>query len=138
MTTKKQFSPLCDVHHACMIRMMLEEESETVRSYHICERRDCTRVFRDVDGYSDWVDQEFDRLRARARLHCLWLKSLSGRSRRIAEDRNLGVLSNRMWICRRSARTFCSLIKRLTGSQSQSFDPGMPLRSRHLVLWKTL
>ena len=67
MTTKKQFSPLCDVHHACMIRMMLEEESETVRSYHICERRDCTRVFRDVDGYSDWVDREFDQLRARAR-----------------------------------------------------------------------
>ena len=72
MTTKKQFSPLCDVHHAGMIRMMIEEESETVRSCHMCERRDCTRVFRDTDGYSDWVDREFDRFRARARacLHC--------------------------------------------------------------------
>jgi hypothetical protein len=46
---------------------MLDEESETVQSYHICQRRDCTRVFRDVDGYSDWVNREFDRSRALAR-----------------------------------------------------------------------
>ena len=47
--------------------MMLEEESEAVRSYHICDRRDCTRVFLDAEGYLDWVDGEFDRFRARAR-----------------------------------------------------------------------
>lgn len=64
MTCRQQFSPLCDVHHTSMRRMMLEEESEEIRAYHGCERRDCTRVFRDSFGYSDWIDREFDQSRA--------------------------------------------------------------------------
>jgi ssDNA-binding Zn-finger/Zn-ribbon topoisomerase 1 len=60
MTSRQQFSPLCDLHHVSMRRVMLEEESEEVRSYHACQRRDCTRVFRDSNGYSDWTDGRFD------------------------------------------------------------------------------
>jgi ssDNA-binding Zn-finger/Zn-ribbon topoisomerase 1 len=45
---------------------MLEEDSEDVRSYHACERRDCTRVFRDSNGYSDWIEGRFDESRASA------------------------------------------------------------------------
>lgn len=47
-----------------MQRVMLEEDSEEVRSYHACERRDCTRVFRDSNGYSDRAGGEFDDSRA--------------------------------------------------------------------------
>jgi hypothetical protein len=43
---------------------MLEEASESTRSFHSCERRDCTRVFRDIDGYSDWINRQFDQSRA--------------------------------------------------------------------------
>jgi len=43
---------------------MLEEDSEDVRTYHACERRGCTRVFRDSNGYSDWIEGEFDVSRA--------------------------------------------------------------------------
>ena len=64
MTSRAQFSPLCDVHHTSMRRMMLEEDAEEVRSYHSCERRDCTRVYRDSSGYSDWNDGAFDQSRA--------------------------------------------------------------------------
>lgn len=64
MTSRQQFSPLCDVHHASMQRMMLEEDSEEIRSYHSCERRDCPRVFRDNSGYLDWIDGKFDESRA--------------------------------------------------------------------------
>lgn len=39
---------------------MLEEDSEDIRSYHACERRDCTRVFRDSIGYLDFVEGKFD------------------------------------------------------------------------------
>lgn len=60
MTSRQQFSPLCDLHHLPMRRAMLEEDSEQVRSYHACERRGCTRVFRDCNGYSDWIDGQFD------------------------------------------------------------------------------
>ena len=60
MTSRPQFSPLCDLHHVPMRRVMLEEDSEEVRSFHACERRDCTRVFRDLTGYSDWIAGEFD------------------------------------------------------------------------------
>jgi uncharacterized C2H2 Zn-finger protein len=50
-----------------MRRVMLEEDSEDVRTYHVCERRDCTRVFRDRNGYSDWIEGEFDDSRASIR-----------------------------------------------------------------------
>ena len=67
MTSRPQFSPLCDLHHTPMRRMMLEEDSEEIRSYHGCERRECTRVFRDSWGYSDWTDGRFDETRASVR-----------------------------------------------------------------------
>lgn len=60
MKSRQQFSPLCDLHHVSMRRVMLEEDSEEIRSYHACERRDCTRVFRDSNGYSDWIEGKFD------------------------------------------------------------------------------
>ena len=50
-----------------MRRVMLEEDSEEVRSYHACVRRDCTRVFRDSDGYSDLTQSGFDDSRASVR-----------------------------------------------------------------------
>lgn len=46
---------------------MLEEDSEEVRSYHACERRDCTRIFRDFDGYTDLIQGGFDDSRASVR-----------------------------------------------------------------------
>jgi ribosomal protein S27AE len=67
MTSRQQFSPLCDLHHVPMRRVMLEEDSDEVRTYHACERRDCTRVFRDSNGYSDWAEGEFDESRASLR-----------------------------------------------------------------------
>lgn len=67
MTSRQQFSPLCDLHHASMRRMMLEEDSEEIRSCHSCERHDCTRVFRDSSGYLDWIDGKFDESRAHIR-----------------------------------------------------------------------
>lgn len=67
MTSRAQFSPLCDVHHVSMRRVMIEEESEKVRSYHACERRDCTRIFRDLDGYTDLIEGGFDHSRASVR-----------------------------------------------------------------------
>jgi predicted RNA-binding Zn-ribbon protein involved in translation (DUF1610 family) len=68
MTSRQQFSPLCDLHHVSMRRVMLEEDSEEVRTYHACGRRDCTRVFRDFDGYTDLIQGGFDDSRASARL----------------------------------------------------------------------
>lgn len=67
MTSRQQFSPLCDLHHTSMQRRMLEEDSEEIRSYHACDRRDCTRVFRDSIGYLDWIEGEFDDSRTSAR-----------------------------------------------------------------------
>jgi|SRR5579862_875222 len=67
MMSKQQFSPLCDVHHVPMRRVMLEEDSDDVRSYHACERRDCTRIFRDSNGYSDRTEGQFDGSRASTR-----------------------------------------------------------------------
>lgn len=64
MSSRKQFSPLCDLHHVSMRRVMLEEESEEIRSCHACVRRDCTRVFRDSNGYSDLIEGQFDDSRA--------------------------------------------------------------------------
>ena len=43
---------------------MLEEDSEAIRSYHVCERRDCRRVFRDDSGYTDISDGQFDESRS--------------------------------------------------------------------------
>ena len=63
MTSKNQFSPLCDVHHTSMQRLMLEEDSEEVRSYHACDRPGCTRVFRESAGYSDMKGGAFDESR---------------------------------------------------------------------------
>lgn len=67
MTSKEEFYPLCDVHHIPMRRGMLEGDLEQVRSYHACERRDCTRIFRDFDGYTDLIQGDFDDSRASAR-----------------------------------------------------------------------
>lgn len=67
MTSRQQFSPLCDLHHVPMRRVMLEEDSEEVRTYHACERRDCTRVFREASGYSDRTEGEFEDSRVSAR-----------------------------------------------------------------------
>jgi hypothetical protein len=47
-----------------MQRVMLEEDSEKIRSYHACKRRGCTRIFRDTNGYSDWIAGRFDDSRA--------------------------------------------------------------------------
>lgn len=63
MSSRQQFSPLCDLHHGPMRRVMLEEDAEQVRSYHACERSGCTRVFRDSGGYSDRIEDAFDESR---------------------------------------------------------------------------
>lgn len=47
--------------------MMLEEDSEDIRSYHGCERRGCTRIFRPSTGYSDRTAGQFDNSRASAK-----------------------------------------------------------------------
>ncbi len=58
---KVKFFPLCDLHHGPMRRVMLEAAaSEESPSFHECERRDCGRIFRDGQGYSDFVDGQFD------------------------------------------------------------------------------
>jgi ssDNA-binding Zn-finger/Zn-ribbon topoisomerase 1 len=59
--TKLQFFPLCDLHHGSMRRVMLEESaSEETDSFHQCERRDCSRIFRAGLGYSDFGEGRFD------------------------------------------------------------------------------
>jgi hypothetical protein len=60
LNSKQRFSPICDLHHTAMRRMMLEEECDDVHSFHACDRPGCTRVFRDFDGYSDLAGSEFD------------------------------------------------------------------------------
>lgn len=63
------FFPLCDLHDSPMRRIMLEEtESEDTQSFHQCERSDCSRIFRDNNGYSDFVDGKFDTSRASVRI----------------------------------------------------------------------
>lgn len=58
---KTQFFPLCDLHHCPMRRVMLEGSAlDDTQSFHRCERRDCSRVFRDGYGYSDFADGQFD------------------------------------------------------------------------------
>lgn len=60
MVSRQQFSPLCDVHHTSMRRVMLEEDSEEIRSCHLCDRPGCMRAFRAASGYSDMIDSRFD------------------------------------------------------------------------------
>jgi hypothetical protein len=60
MTSQQQFSPLCDLHHTAMERVMVEADSEDVCSYHVCVRPNCTRVFNHSNGYLDRIDGEFD------------------------------------------------------------------------------
>lgn len=60
---------LCDLHHTSMERMMLEEDTEEIRSYHRCGRRDCTRVFRDSVGNLDLIDGKFDDSRTSVRTY---------------------------------------------------------------------
>ena len=67
MKSRQQFSPLCDLHHTPMQRMMLEEDCEVVRSFHACRRTDCTRIFRDSVGYLDYIEGKFDRFRRSSR-----------------------------------------------------------------------
>ena len=58
------FSPLCDLHHCPMRRVMLDEStSEGIQSFHQCDRRDCNRIFRFGHGYSDFADGQFDESR---------------------------------------------------------------------------
>jgi len=65
---KMNFSPLCDLHHRPMRRVMLEESaSPETQSFHQCERRDCNRIFRDGYGYSDFSAGEFDPSRVSSR-----------------------------------------------------------------------
>ena len=65
---KMNFFPLCDLHHCPMRRVMLEESApDEAPSFHQCERRDCSRVFRDGHGYSDFADGNFDALRLSSR-----------------------------------------------------------------------
>lgn len=49
-----------------MRRVMLQGDGEQVRSCHVCQRRDCTRIFRASNGYSDHIDGAFDLSRATA------------------------------------------------------------------------
>ncbi len=65
---KIQFSPLCDLHHSPMQRVMLEASAANgAQTFHQCERRDCDRIFRDGNGYSDFSDSEFDGARSSSR-----------------------------------------------------------------------
>ncbi len=64
MTSRQLFSPLCDLHHTPMRRVMRENDADEIRSYHACERSDCTRIFRDSDGYTDLLRDGFDDSRA--------------------------------------------------------------------------
>jgi hypothetical protein len=69
MESKQEFSPLCDLHHSRMRRLMLEGSAPSEGdSFHTCERRDCTRVFRESSGYSDLVGAQFDDSRASSKL----------------------------------------------------------------------
>ena len=62
---KMKFSPLCDLHHCSMRRVMLEGPAATEsQSIHQCERRDCHRIFSDSYGYSDFAAGQFDPTRS--------------------------------------------------------------------------
>lgn len=65
---KSKFFPLCDLHHCPMQHVMLDgSASEATQSFHRCERRDCHRIFRDGQGYADFVDGQFDASRVSSR-----------------------------------------------------------------------
>jgi hypothetical protein len=90
---KMNFSPLCDLHHCPMRRVMLEgSASEVTQSIHQCERRDCHRIFRDGYGYSDFAEGQFDASRLSS-----WVCRLCGGTLYLAEvDRTLKVET---WEC---------------------------------------
>lgn len=92
LMSRQQFSPLCDLHHTSLHRLMLEEELEDIRAYYACDRRGCIRVFRDSNGYSDWIDGEFDDSRASRRIcrRCEGALYPAGVDR-LPEDRDVGV-----------------------------------------------
>lgn len=51
-----------------MRRVMLEESAaDEGRSFHQCERRDCSRIFRNGCGYSDFAGGQFDASRPSSR-----------------------------------------------------------------------
>jgi hypothetical protein len=60
LPSKQPFSPLCDLHHTLMRRMVFQDDSDESRSYHACGRRDCTRIFPESTGYSDLIEGESD------------------------------------------------------------------------------
>jgi hypothetical protein len=65
---KKEISPLCDLHHRPMRRVMLEGSPlQEAQSFHQCERRDCERIFRNSHGYSDYAAGQFDASRISSR-----------------------------------------------------------------------
>ena len=65
---KVRFFPLCDLHHRPMRRVMLEgNAAEQTQSFHQCERRGCSRIFRDGHGYSDYAEGQFDVSRVTSR-----------------------------------------------------------------------
>jgi hypothetical protein len=107
---KMMFSPLCDLHHQPMRRVMLEgSASAETQSFHQCERRDCNRVFRDGHGYSDFMDGQFDASRASVR-EC----SICAGTLYLAEvDQALKVET---WEC---AETECSYSEEVTSPSSR-------------------
>jgi len=107
---KMMFSPLCDLHHQPMRRVMLEGSvSAETQSFHQCERRDCNRVFRDGHGYSDFMDGQFDASRASVR-EC----SICGGTLYLAEvDQALKVET---WEC---AETECSYSEEVASPSSR-------------------
>jgi ssDNA-binding Zn-finger/Zn-ribbon topoisomerase 1 len=65
---KMTFFPLCDLHHCAMRPVMLEgSAAEETRPFHQCERRDCDRIFRDGEGYTDFAGGRFDQSRLSSR-----------------------------------------------------------------------
>ena len=63
-----RFSPLCDLHHWPMRHVMLEAPApEETQTFYQCQRRGCSRIFRDDSGYSDFADGQFDGYRASSR-----------------------------------------------------------------------
>ena len=44
--------------------MLEEPAAEETQSFHQCERRDCDRIFRDGQGYSDFAEGRFDASRS--------------------------------------------------------------------------
>jgi hypothetical protein len=109
---KMRFTPLCDLHHYPMRRVMLEDSAaEEAPSFNHCERRDCNRIFRDGSGYSDFVDGQFDEMWRSARKCriCGGTLSLAAVDRAL-KARDMGMRSDRVRQCRRRFVPIISLI----------------------------